>query len=456
MPRDSSGVYTLPAGNPVVDGTIIETSWANPTMSDIAVQLNNVLTRDGLLGPTAPVRFTDGTVAEPSISFGSQPNLGFYREAASTLSVSVGGAKIAQWGTTGLGMATGKTITAASLKVGEGAASPSQKLAVNTPSGTAAGLQLFQDGNESWVMQIPASSTGLTWSSSGVERMRIQPSGSVQIGTSSAETVKLLIYDNSVNAAAITRQDGTGPVQLWRGPGGGEVGRVTNLGRATFGGEDTARAAVITSIHPGAGGSNVLANMDDVSFFAKNTPATGGANSYRTVFTGQVYTNSDANQSGVQIALVANNSVGSYGAGISMVPNSGGALAFSTGSGPMDADQRVGFERMRIAANGIVTLFGADLNQALQIYSNNESGAVNSPIINTFNLNAGEAQQFVLTFSGQSVILGNRRSGGDLLFQTNDVSRLAVKSDGGVIVANMAGGGNRQVMVDNNGRLYAA
>lgn len=54
MPRDSSGNYTLPIGNPVIDGTVIDVDWANPTMADIAVQLNNVLTRDGLLGYTVP------------------------------------------------------------------------------------------------------------------------------------------------------------------------------------------------------------------------------------------------------------------------------------------------------------------------------------------------------------------------------------------------------------------
>jgi len=55
MPRDVSGNYTLPIGNPVVSGTIIDVAWANPTMADVAVQLNNVLTRDGLLGATANI-----------------------------------------------------------------------------------------------------------------------------------------------------------------------------------------------------------------------------------------------------------------------------------------------------------------------------------------------------------------------------------------------------------------
>ena len=80
MPRDISGNYTLPAGNPVIDNTIIETSWANPTMSDIAVQLNGVITRDGLLGPTAPIRFPDGTLAEPAVSWAAEPSSGWFRK----------------------------------------------------------------------------------------------------------------------------------------------------------------------------------------------------------------------------------------------------------------------------------------------------------------------------------------------------------------------------------------
>lgn len=88
MPRDISGNYTLPAvTNPVVDGTIISSNWANGTLSDIATQLNNVLTRDGILGPTQPVGFTDGSILNPSISFASQVNLGIYRAANNTLAL---------------------------------------------------------------------------------------------------------------------------------------------------------------------------------------------------------------------------------------------------------------------------------------------------------------------------------------------------------------------------------
>jgi microcystin-dependent protein len=55
MPRNNQGVYTLPAGNPVVPGTLIETTWANPTMSDIAAALTGSLPRDGSAGMTGPL-----------------------------------------------------------------------------------------------------------------------------------------------------------------------------------------------------------------------------------------------------------------------------------------------------------------------------------------------------------------------------------------------------------------
>ena len=39
MPRNLSGTYTLPSGNPVTAGTTITTTWANNTLNDIATAL---------------------------------------------------------------------------------------------------------------------------------------------------------------------------------------------------------------------------------------------------------------------------------------------------------------------------------------------------------------------------------------------------------------------------------
>jgi len=53
MPRNGSGTYTLPAGNPVISATVIRSTWANPTMSDIATALTQSLSKDGQTAPTA-------------------------------------------------------------------------------------------------------------------------------------------------------------------------------------------------------------------------------------------------------------------------------------------------------------------------------------------------------------------------------------------------------------------
>jgi len=53
MSRDANGTYYLPAGNPVVSGTVITTAWANPTMADIATALSDSLSRSGKGGMAA-------------------------------------------------------------------------------------------------------------------------------------------------------------------------------------------------------------------------------------------------------------------------------------------------------------------------------------------------------------------------------------------------------------------
>jgi len=47
MSRNGSGVYSLPAGNPVVTQTTISSSWANNTMNDLAAALTDSVAADG-------------------------------------------------------------------------------------------------------------------------------------------------------------------------------------------------------------------------------------------------------------------------------------------------------------------------------------------------------------------------------------------------------------------------
>jgi hypothetical protein len=47
MSRNGSGIFNLTAGNPVVTGTTISSTWANTTLSDIANGLTQSIAADG-------------------------------------------------------------------------------------------------------------------------------------------------------------------------------------------------------------------------------------------------------------------------------------------------------------------------------------------------------------------------------------------------------------------------
>lgn len=85
MSRNASGTYSLPAGNPVVAGTTIEASWANTTMSDMATEITDSLSRSGKGAMLAALEGYDGLISAPGYTFGSEVDLGMYRKAAATI-----------------------------------------------------------------------------------------------------------------------------------------------------------------------------------------------------------------------------------------------------------------------------------------------------------------------------------------------------------------------------------
>ena len=112
MPRNSSGVYTLPSGNPVVPGTTIDAAWANDTMEDMANEITNSLSRTGAGGMLAPFRLADGTVTAPGIAWLNETNSGLYRSGAGSTWMSILGVNTAQFSTVGLTIPFGKALTA--------------------------------------------------------------------------------------------------------------------------------------------------------------------------------------------------------------------------------------------------------------------------------------------------------------------------------------------------------
>ena len=78
MPRDSSGNYTLPAGNPVVAGTAITPTWGNNTLNDVKTVLTASLDRSGNGGMLAGLPAFAGTKALPGYAFSGALSSGWY------------------------------------------------------------------------------------------------------------------------------------------------------------------------------------------------------------------------------------------------------------------------------------------------------------------------------------------------------------------------------------------
>lgn len=97
MSRNASGTYSLPGGNPVITGTTIASSWANNTMSDIATEMTDSLSRSAKGGMLAQLALIDGTVAAPGVAFSSELGSGLFRAAAGDVQLSVLGTAVGKF-----------------------------------------------------------------------------------------------------------------------------------------------------------------------------------------------------------------------------------------------------------------------------------------------------------------------------------------------------------------------
>ena len=98
MSRNGSGTYTLPAGNPVVTGTVISTTWANNTMNDLASAMTDSVAADGQTPMTGPlnlnsnkvINVANGVLTNDAVNFGqfSTPTFSGAVTCSSTLSVA--------------------------------------------------------------------------------------------------------------------------------------------------------------------------------------------------------------------------------------------------------------------------------------------------------------------------------------------------------------------------------
>jgi hypothetical protein len=214
MPRNASGTFSLVSGNPVVSGTLIDATWANNTLNDIANEMTDSLSRSGQGGMLAPLRLTDGVQATPGLGFTNEPGSGLYRAGTNEWWSVAGGAQVQQ-----------HTANGAVTRFAAGA--------VGTPS-----LSAFGDVNTG--LWFPAADT-LAASVGGVEGWRLNSTG-LGIGTSSPGA-PLNVKKNSAGAV----------VEMLRltndGPGAGSMSKIT------FDASGTAYAAITGGF--GTGGPQI-------------------------------------------------------------------------------------------------------------------------------------------------------------------------------------------------------
>lgn len=102
MARGPGGVYTPTAGNPVVPGTVIESDWANPLVTDLGNEITDSLSRSGKGGMLAPLRGLSGSAALPTFSFTEEPSTGRYRAGPGQVVESVDGTPVVRYLASGL------------------------------------------------------------------------------------------------------------------------------------------------------------------------------------------------------------------------------------------------------------------------------------------------------------------------------------------------------------------
>ena len=174
MSRNASGTYTLPSGNPVVAGTLIEASWANTTLSDLASAMTDSLSRSGQGGMTAALRLYDGTSSVPGLAWGSETTTGWYRAGAGDMRLVVTGSTVVKY------LATGVDVTGTLAVSGD----------VTLSGGTANGVG-YLNGSKQFT-------TGSALTFDGTEFKVNASSGNVLIQPSNVANSKLYMRHGSI------------------------------------------------------------------------------------------------------------------------------------------------------------------------------------------------------------------------------------------------------------------
>lgn len=222
MPRNGSGSYSLPTGNPVVSGTVIESTWANNTLNDIATELTNSLSRTGAGGMTAAFRAADGSSSVPGISWSNETTSGFYRAGSNDFRFVIATSLLQKW------TASGTEIT------GTLSVSGNATLSSNTTlSSLTASKVVFSDASK------VLTSTGTVGVDQGGTGQTSYTNGQLLIGNTTGNT---LAKATLTAGTGISITNGAGAITI----ASTVVGDVTLAGNNVFTGSNTFKGVTDT------------------------------------------------------------------------------------------------------------------------------------------------------------------------------------------------------------------
>ena len=271
--RSGGGTYTPPSGNPVVPNTTITSTWANSTINDIGTALTDSLSRSGKGSMQAPLLLTNGSAANPSLSFAASPSSGLYRAAADQLCISISGGTSSEcWtgstqtinnnvgisGTLSVGGATSLAstlgVTGTSIftgKVGTGGRSPvSFQMETNDPTATNDGVIRIGLSNPLMLLSGIGMTQGLGFNLSSVS------SAPTYVTTAAGGLLVMssgdLVYSSTPSGTAATTATMTERLRI------ANTGAITTTGSMTTTSSMSAAsygAVNASSLNVGSGGS---------------------------------------------------------------------------------------------------------------------------------------------------------------------------------------------------------
>jgi hypothetical protein len=187
--RNASGTYNLPAGNPVVGGTKITSSWANTTLGDISAELTDSLSRTGKGGMSAHLRVPNGTAGAPTLSFTNDTDAGWYLSSAGNVHLAVGATDSLRCTATGVTVPGTLGVTGASTLTG------------NTTVGGTLGVTGVATFTATPVLSAGASVPGgnIAFTAVGTQEL-VKSGGLLVLGTSDANQTQFFYDGNLVGS----------------------------------------------------------------------------------------------------------------------------------------------------------------------------------------------------------------------------------------------------------------